>query len=125
MGKYEVTVGQYAAFLNAVAATDTYALYRGEMATAANTAGIAQNGSFNAHTYSVIGSANHPVTWVSWWDAARFAEVHEDLPDWPRLAGRKSAATGGCQECEGQGWFRTRAPAECDQPDVAAEEASG
>lgn len=73
MGKYEVTVGQYAAFLNAVAATDTHALYRGEMATAANTAGIAQRGSFNAHTYSVIGSANHPVTWVSWWDAARFA----------------------------------------------------
>jgi formylglycine-generating enzyme len=66
MGKHAVTVGQYAAFLNAVAATDTYALYWGEMATAANTAGIAQHCSFGAHTYSVIDSANHPVTWVSW-----------------------------------------------------------
>ena len=27
IGKYEVTAGQYTAFLNAVAATDTYALY--------------------------------------------------------------------------------------------------
>ena len=38
----------------------------------------------------------------------RFTQVCEDLPDRPRLADRKSAATGGCQECEGQGWFRTR-----------------
>jgi hypothetical protein len=37
-----------------------------------------------------------------------FVEVCENLPDRPRLADRKSAATGGCQECEGQGWFRTR-----------------
>jgi hypothetical protein len=26
----------------------------------------------------------------------------------PGLADRKSAATGGCQECEGQGWFRNQ-----------------
>ena len=38
----------------------------------------------------------------------RFTQVGEDLPDRPWLADRKSAATGGCQECEGQGWFRTR-----------------
>jgi hypothetical protein len=38
----------------------------------------------------------------------RFAKMGQDLPDRPRFADRKSAATGGCQECEGQGWFRTR-----------------
>ena len=31
MGKYEVTAGQYTAFLNAVAATDTYGLYNTSM----------------------------------------------------------------------------------------------
>ena len=38
----------------------------------------------------------------------RFTEVCQNLPDRPRIADRMSAATGGCQECEGQGWFRTR-----------------
>ena len=36
----------------------------------------------------------------------RFAEVCQDLPDRPRIADRMSAATGGCQQCEGHGWFR-------------------
>ena len=34
MGKYDVTVGQYCQFLNAVAATDTYGLYNSYMAAA-------------------------------------------------------------------------------------------
>ena len=34
IGKYEVTAGQYTAFLNAVAATDTYGLYSTGMDTA-------------------------------------------------------------------------------------------
>jgi hypothetical protein len=38
IGKYEVTVGQYTAFLNAVAATDTYSLYNTSMATNLNIA---------------------------------------------------------------------------------------
>ena len=33
MGKYDVTVGQYCQFLNAVAKTDTYGLYNSGMAT--------------------------------------------------------------------------------------------
>ena len=37
----------------------------------------------------------------------RFTQMREDLPDRPRIADRMSAATGGCQQCEGQGWFRT------------------
>lgn len=73
IGKYDVTVGQYTAFLNAVAATDTYGLYNPSMATDLNVSGIAQNGTSGSYTYSVIGSPNHPITYVSWFDAARFA----------------------------------------------------
>jgi sulfatase modifying factor 1 len=78
--KYEVTVGQYTAFLNAVAATDTYALYNPSMASDLHIAGIAQSCSPNC-TYSVIGSPNHPITYVSWGDAARFANwLHNGQP---------------------------------------------
>jgi formylglycine-generating enzyme len=73
IGKFDVTVGQYTAFLNALAATDTYSLYNPSMATNLNIAGIARSGSSGSYTYSVIGSANHPITYVSWGDAARFA----------------------------------------------------
>jgi len=77
IGTYDVTIGQYTAFLNAVAATDTYSLYNGSMATDLNVAGIAQTGSSGSYTYSVINnggnSANRPITYVSWFDSARFA----------------------------------------------------
>ncbi len=73
IGKYEVTVGQYAAFLNAVAATDVYGLYNPNMATDLNVAGIARIGTPGSYSYSVIGSPDHPVTYVGWGDAARFA----------------------------------------------------
>ena len=73
IGTTEVTVGQYTAFLNSVAATDTYALYNTSMATDLNIAGITRSGASGSYSYSVIGSANHPVTYVSWGDAARFS----------------------------------------------------
>ena len=73
IGKYEVTVGQYTAFLNSVAETDTYNLYPTGMATDLRVAGIARNGAPGSYTYGVIGSENHPVAIVSWGDAARFA----------------------------------------------------
>jgi sulfatase modifying factor 1 len=56
-----------------VAATDTYSLYNTSMATNLNIAGISRTGASGSYSYSVIGSANHPVTYVSWGDAARFS----------------------------------------------------
>ena len=84
IGKYDVTIGQYTAFLNAVAATDTYSLYNAVMATFPNVAGISRIGSSGSYTYSVIAPSgitpagasspgNRPITWVSWWDSARFS----------------------------------------------------
>ena len=73
IGQYDVTVGQYTAFLNAVAGTDPYHLYNSSMASDLNIAGISRSGSSGSYSYSVVGSANHPITYVSWGDAARFA----------------------------------------------------
>jgi formylglycine-generating enzyme required for sulfatase activity len=72
IGAYDITVGQYAAFLNAVAQQDYYGLYNPSMGSVANIAGIMRSGSFGAYTYSVMGSPDNPVTFVSWLDAARF-----------------------------------------------------
>jgi sulfatase modifying factor 1 len=72
IGTYEVSLLQYATFLNAVAATDTYSLWDPNMATDLNVAGISRSGSSGSYTYSVIGDGNRPVTYVSWFDAARF-----------------------------------------------------
>ena len=73
IGKTEVTLNQYSAFLTSVAATDTYGLYHTGMGTDPNSAGIARSGVSGSYTYSVIGSGNRPVTYVSWYDSARFA----------------------------------------------------
>jgi formylglycine-generating enzyme required for sulfatase activity len=79
-----VTIGQYAAFLNAAAKSDPYSLYSTSMATDLNSAGISRTGASGSYTYSVIGPAgstpagasspgNRPIAYVSWFDAARFA----------------------------------------------------
>jgi sulfatase modifying factor 1 len=81
IGKYEVTLAQYTAFLNAVAATDAHNLYNASMATDLNSAGIAQSGSPGSFTYAVIGTGTRPVTYVSWFDAARFCNwLHNGRP---------------------------------------------
>ena len=70
IGKYEVTNAQYGAFLNAKASTDSYGLYNPNMGSY----GINRSGSSGSFTYSVTGAlANRPVVYVSWFDAARFA----------------------------------------------------
>ncbi|MGO9110726.1 MAG: formylglycine-generating enzyme family protein [Thermoguttaceae bacterium] len=73
MGTYDVTVGQYCQFLNAVATqSDPYGLYDLYMATNMPTVGISQSGSPGNYSYSMIGNSNVPVFDVSWGDAARF-----------------------------------------------------
>jgi len=74
IGKYEVTIGQYTDFLNAAAKSDPYGLYNSNMGTNLNLAGISRAGAVGSYTYSVIGSSvNKPIAFVSWFDAARFA----------------------------------------------------
>lgn len=87
IAKTEVTVAQYMAFLNAVAATDTYQLYNPSMTTDMLVAGISQSGVSGSYTYAVIGFPNHPVTYVSWGDAARFCNwLHNGQPTGAQLA---------------------------------------
>ena len=78
ISKYEVTIQQYTDFLNAVAASDPYSLYNPKMATDFNVAGISRTGSSGSYAYAAINiiggySPNRPMTYVSWFDAARFA----------------------------------------------------
>lgn len=82
IGKYEVTTGQYAEFLNAVAATDTYGLYNEHMWSRSVGCKIQRNGSPGSYTYTVASDwANRPVNYVSWGDAARFANwLHNGQP---------------------------------------------
>ncbi len=81
IAKNETTVSQYTEFLNAVAATDTYGLYSSNMARSFIN-GITQNGSSGSYTYSVAaGSGNKPITYVSWFDSARFCNwMHNGQP---------------------------------------------
>jgi formylglycine-generating enzyme required for sulfatase activity len=72
ISKNETTIAQYAEFLNAVAKTDSYSLYSSSMTTSYIN-GISRSGSSGSFTYSVAaGSGNKPITYVSWFDAARF-----------------------------------------------------
>ena len=85
IGKYEVTAGQYTAFLNAVAGVDLRGLYSVGMAQANIGCGIMRSGTgttANPFTYSVAPAFTHrPVTYVSWGDAARFANwLHNGQP---------------------------------------------
>lgn len=77
IGKYMVTIGQYCTFLNAVAKDDTFGLYNEKMASDLNVAGIERQGSPGQYSYSVINnsgsSENRPIAYVSFFDAARFA----------------------------------------------------
>jgi formylglycine-generating enzyme required for sulfatase activity len=78
IGKYHVTVSQYTEFLNSVAnVSDPYSLYSPFMASVGYTAGIQRQAVSGGWQYSVMNNSgwagNRPVTFVSWFDAARFA----------------------------------------------------
>lgn len=90
IGKYEVTAGQYTEFLNAVARTDTYGLYNLSMWSSSDGCNIQQTGTAGNYMYSVAADwANRPVNYVSWGDAARFANwLHNGQP-----AGSQSGGT--------------------------------
>jgi formylglycine-generating enzyme required for sulfatase activity len=71
ISKFEVTVGQYAAFLNAVARTsDPYGLFTESMPEA----GISRTvGSANVKWAVAQGYENKPIRYLDFWSAARFA----------------------------------------------------
>ncbi len=74
IGKHEVTAGQYTEFLNAVAKTDTYNLYNTGMGGSFGSCHVQRTGSPGSYVYTVPADyANRPVNFVSWGDAARFA----------------------------------------------------
>ncbi|MBE3099483.1 MAG: SUMF1/EgtB/PvdO family nonheme iron enzyme [Planctomycetes bacterium] len=85
IGTYEVTAGQYTAFLNKVGGVDTYSLYNTDMSRTDYGSGIARSGGGtvgNPYTYTVDANfVNRPVNYVSWGDSARFANwLHNGQP---------------------------------------------
>ena len=92
IGRYEVTAGQYTAFLNAVGGVDTYGIYSPEMWTS--------NLGCKIERYAGLGTAaspwryrvasvraNRPVNYVNFWDACRFANwLNNGQPTGPQTA---------------------------------------
>ena len=89
IGTYEVTAGQYTAFLNAVARTDTYGLYNTDQARTDYGSGITRSGSSGNYSYSVDAAfVDRPVNYVSFWDSTRFSNwLHNGQPTGPQNAG--------------------------------------
>lgn len=87
IGKYEISAGQYTAFLNAVAAADPHSLYIEDMGRPEEYGCMIQrSGSSGNYTYSVAPDwADRPVNYMEWCDAARFANwLHNGQPIGPQ-----------------------------------------
>ena len=80
ISKFEVTNAQYAEFLNAVAVTDTNALYSTNMGSGFG--GITRSGSSGSYSYSAIAPREDmPVNHVSFYDSLSFANwLHNGQP---------------------------------------------
>ena len=71
IGKYEVTNAQYGEFLNAKGQSNANGIYNSSMSTYGI---ITQTGISGSFSYTVTTAlAKRPVVYVSWFDAARFA----------------------------------------------------
>ena len=93
IGKFEITAGQYCEFLNAVGDADPYGLYSTSMDSDPWGCQITRKGSSPNYTYDFSGRPsgteadwmNRPVNYVSWGDAARFANwLHNGQPTGPQ-----------------------------------------
>lgn len=73
ISKYEITIDQYAAFLNAVAKSDLYGLFDTNMASFTGVRGIQRQGTSGNYSYVLRGTGNRPITYINWFRAARFA----------------------------------------------------
>jgi len=81
IGKYEVTWAQYTLFLNSIARSDTYGVYKADMTTNQNSGGVQRSGAPENYTYSTFNDPNRPVAFVTWFDAARFCNwLHNGRP---------------------------------------------
>jgi formylglycine-generating enzyme len=103
IGKYDVTIGQYTAFLNAVAATDPNGLWTPYMAVGGSagwgfgnsnpTSGITRSGSSGSYAYAAT-NPNFPITSVTFWDACRFANwLQNGQPTAPEGPGTTETGT--------------------------------
>gem|GEM_PF-6244873 len=121
IGKYQVTIGQYTEFLNAVAKTNDRGLYDTRMVTDQRIRGIAQSGLSGSFEYTVVGPngtnpagatspANRPITYLSWFDAARFANWMAN----GKPTGAAGSTTTGCLDEQlhdaGPVWNRHQQP---------------
>jgi formylglycine-generating enzyme required for sulfatase activity len=90
IGTFEVTNAHYAAFLNAVAASDPNGVYNELMGTDPSGVfgGITRSGDPGSYTYAVkSGFEGKPVVYVSFYDALRFANwLHNGQPTGPQDA---------------------------------------
>jgi formylglycine-generating enzyme required for sulfatase activity/tRNA A-37 threonylcarbamoyl transferase component Bud32 len=85
IGRHEITIEQYCAFLNQVATSDPHGLYSERMAADASALAIMRLGTDGSYTYKVLDEApvghmhagaklkpRRPIVCVSWASAARF-----------------------------------------------------
>jgi hypothetical protein len=118
IAQFDITIGQYTDFLNAVAQADPNGLYNPKMATDLQVAGIARTGSPGMFKYTVIPPSGpiqisaatpdqRPITYVSWFDAARFCQL-DDKRSALRNADKKNDGKRGLQpsEYQGKAWAR-------------------
>lgn len=77
LGKFDTSIAQYTAFLNATAKVDPNGAYDSRMGTDLNIAGIARSLTDSGYAYTVMNnggdSSNRPIAYVNWFNAARFA----------------------------------------------------